>query len=697
MRRAVSIVLMGVPLAAAALALASCGDGRGTRAGMQAAAPVPREVRGVEIYPGRGAVTTGERLVLTGLTDDPEGIRWSVSPHGGSVEPLTSHSGQRVTFLARQPGVYTITATRIADPPGPRRPPQKMARSDFGRRPPTRREGTGQSRSIQVGVTGLAGMLTYHDDLARDGVNDQEYALTPADVNASSFGKLFSCPVDGAIYAQPLWVARLEVNGKRRNVVFVATEHDSLYAFDADASPCVRLWKDNLIGRGHGSDGGETTVPSGADLHLVGKGDGDVTPEVGVTSTPVIDPKTDTLYVVSKSVTYSAGLRFYVRLHAIDLVTGAEKPGSPITIHAAFAGQNGVTARFDPRTENQRAGLAFAHGTVYVSFGSHEDANPFYGWILGYRYDGSSFKHTYTFNVAPNASEGGVWMAGAAPAVDAAGNLYVVTGNAGFDAHVSDPPNDDYGDSFLKLSGGLKVLQYFTPSDQHFNDVQNNDFGAGGAVLATVPAGGATRHIAIVGGKDGDIFVVDRGRLGGYGDAKALQMLGTGTEKNVSGSYPGLIFGEGAFWHGRYYVTGAGEPLEAYRLDPATGHLRFETSASRPSAFGYPGATPAVSSSGDRNGIVWVLDNRRYCTPGSQGCGPTVLRAYDARTLRELWQSPLSGPNAAGNAVKFTVPTIANGRVYVGTRGNNTGGVYGSTRISGELDVYGLEPRSSAQ
>ena len=570
-----------------------------------------------------------------------------------------------------------VSATTLSDPPGSAPSMQR--------------------RSIRIGVTGLAGVYTYHDDPARDGLNDQEYALTPNDVNTASFGKLFSCPVDGAIYAQPLWVSHLEVDGKRRNVVFVATEHDSLYAFDADTAPCVRLWKDNLIGPGHGSDGGEMTVPSGADLHLVGKGDGDLTPEVGITGTPVIDPRTDTLYVVSKSVTYSAGRRFYVRLHAIDLATGAEKPGSPVTIRAVFAAENGVRALFDPRTENQRAGLAFSHGTVYVSFGSHEDDKPFYGWILGYRYDGASFRQTYAFNVAPNAGEGGVWMAGAAPAMDGAGDLYVLTGNAGFDAALADPPNDDYGDSFLKLSAGLKVLQYFTPSDQHFDDVQNNDFGAGGVVLARQPGAAPTRRIAIVGGKDGDIFVLDCDHPGGYGDARALQMLGTGAEKNVSGAYPGLIFGEGAFWDDRYYVTGAGEPLKVYRLDPATAHLRFEAAASRPAAFGYPGATPAVSSSGDENGTVWVLDNRRYCTPGSQGCGPAVLRAYDARSLRELWQSPLSGANAAGNAVKFTVPTIANGRVYVGTRGNNTGGVHGSTSISGELDVYGLEPRPSAQ
>jgi hypothetical protein len=661
-----------VPLAAAAVTLAGCGEAPRARAGTSYAAP-RSAVGGIRLYPRRAAVTTGQRLEVTAVTGDPEGIRWSVSPQAGAITPLVSHSGQAVTFIARRAGVYTITATTVADPPGPAAPPQ--------------------SRSLRVGVTDLAGVYTYHDDLARDGANEKEYALTPADVNASSFGKLFSCPVDGAIYAQPLWVAHLTVDGKRRNVVFVATAHDGLYAFDADRSPCVRLWKANLIGRRHGSDGGESTVPSGATLHLVGKGDGDMTPEAGVTGTPVIDPRTDTLYVVSESVDYSLGLHFHARLHAIDLATGAEKPGSPVTITATYAGEHGRIVRFDPRPENQRAGLAFANGTVYVAFASHEDRTPFYGWIMGYRYDGSSFRQTCTFNVAPNAGEGGVWMGGAAPAVDGEGNLYVVTGNAGFDAPAADPPNDDYGDSFLKLSAGLKVLQYFTPSDQHFNDVQNNDFGAGGAVLANLPAGGPVRRVAIVGGKDGDVFVIDRARLGGYGDSKALQMLGTGTEKDVSGAYPGLIFGEGAFWNGRYYLTGAGEPLKMDRFDPLTGHLRFEAAATRPGAFGYPGATPAVSSAGNRNGIVWVLDNRRYCTPGSQGCGPTVLRAYDARTLRELWQSPLSGPDAAGNAVKFTVPTIANGRVYIGTRGNNVGGRHGSTSISGELDVYGLEPR----
>ena len=652
-----SITLLGMSLVSAALA-------HGARVG----------AKEIDVYPRQAAVTIDQRLELTAFTDDPAGVTWSVEPDGASVEPTVSRNGQAVIFMApRKPGVYRITATTIADPPGPAAP--------------------AQSRSIRVGVTDLAGVYTYHDDLARDGADEREYALTPANVAASSFGKLFSCPVDGAIYAQPLWASHLNIAGKWRNVVFVATEHDSLYAFDADASPCVELWKVSLIGPHHGSDGGEASVPSGADLHLVGRGDGDLTPEVGITGTPVIDPRTGTLYAVSKSVIYSAGLRFHVRLHAIDLTTGAEKPGSPVEITASCVGAGGKTIGFDPRNENQRAGLALVNGTVYVAFGSHEDHGPFYGWLLGYRYDGSSLERVSTLNVAPNSGDGGIWMGGAAPAVDAAGDLYVVTGNAGFDATAADPPNDDYGDSLLELSRDLRVLQYFTPSDQQFNDVQNNDFGSGGVVLANLPTGSRINRLALAGGKDADLFVIDRDHLGGYGDGKAWQELRAGTEKDVSGAYPGVIFTEGAFWNDRFYVAGAGEPLEAYRLDPLTARLDYQGAASDPRAFGYPGGTPAISAMGAANGIVWVLDIRRFCTPGAQGCGPAVLRAYDALTLRELWSSPLSGANAAGNAVKFTVPTIANGRVYVGTRGNNTGGEYGSSSVSGELDVYGLEPR----
>jgi hypothetical protein len=624
----------------------------------------------VAIAPSRAGLAAGQQLGLTATTNDYAGVTWSVSPSGGSFSATVSSSGVAVAFAAPQSaGVYTVIATSVTNPK--------------------------QSASIQIGDTDLAGVYGYHDDLARDGANQQEYALTPANVNSSSFGKLFSCTVDGAIYAQPLWVANLQVNGAPHNVVFVATEHDSLYAFDADASPCEPLWQVSLIDISHGGTGDETTVPAGESGNLVGKGYGDLTPEVGVTGTPVIDPATGTLYVVSKSMN-SAGTEFHQRLHAIDITTGAEEPGSPATIAASVpgTGDGGSTVAFNAQDENQRAGLALVNGTVYIAWGSHEDKLPFYGWLIGYTYDGSAFAQAQALNIAPNTGEGGIWMSGAAPAVDEQGRLYVLTSNGGFDANSATPPNDDYGDSLLQLSPSLQVLGYFTPSDEQSDQMDNNDFGSGGAtVLADLPAGSPVTHLAIGGGKDGNLYVFNRDSLGGFGDGNAWQELSVGTEVFV-GTH-GVIFSTGAMWNDYYYLAGAGGPLQAYQLDPSTAQLSLAATTSSPSGgFGFPGATPSISADGDTNGIVWALDTSQFCIGGdAPGCGPAVLHAYDATNIAtELWNSAESSGDQAGNAVKFAVPTIANGRVYIGTRGNNTGGAYGSTSASGELDVYGLKP-----
>jgi hypothetical protein len=625
---------------------------------------------GISISPREAALTVGQQLELTATTSDSQGVTWSMTPAGGSFSSTSSSSGGSVRLTAPQAaGEYRITASSAVDPT--------------------------QNASIEIGVTDLAGVYTYHDDLARDGVNQQEYALTPDDVNTSTFGKLFSCTVDGAIYAQPLWVSGLEVDGVRHNVVFVATEHDSLYAFDADASPCEPLWQVSLIDISHGGTGDETTVPAGPTGNLVGKGYGDLTPEAGVTGTPVIDPASDTLYVVSKSMN-AAGTKFYQRLHAIDITTGAEKPGSPVDIAASFPGTaaGGTTVPFDPRNENQRAGLVLLDGTVYITWGSHEDKLPFYGWIIGYRYDGSAFTQVSVLNCAPNTGEDGIWMSGAAPAVDEQGRMYVLTGNGGFDANSGVPPDDDYGDSLLQLSPNLQVLGYFTPSDEQSDNLYNNDFGSGGAtVLADLPAGSPVTHLAIAGGKDGNLYVFNRDQLGGFGDGNAWQELSVGTEV-FTGTH-GVLFGGGAIWNGYYYLAGVGGPLQAYTLSPTTAKLSLATTASSPSGgFKFPGATPSISASGDTNGIVWVVDSSQFCIGGdAPGCGPAVLHAYEATNIgQELWNSSEAAGDAAGNAVKFAVPTIANGKVYVGTRGNNTGGAYGSTSASGELDVYGLKP-----
>jgi hypothetical protein len=624
------------------------------------------------VSPQRAGLTLGQTLGLTATTNDFAGVTWSVNPTGPPLAPTSSASGQSVTLSAPQTaGVYTVTATSVTDPT--------------------------QSASTTVGVTDLAGVFTFHDDLARDGTNDREYALTASDVNSSDFGKLFSCTVDGAIYAQPLWVANLKVNGSVRNVVLVATEHDSLYAFDADANPCDTLWQVSLADSSHGGTGGEVTVPSGTSGYLVGNGDGDITPEVGVTGTPVIDPTAGIVYVVSKSMN-GPGTRFYQRLHAIDITTGTEKPGSPVTITASFpgTGDGGSTVAFDPRMENQRAGLALVGGVVYVGWGSHEDRDPWYGWLVGYGYDGAGFSQVGVLNAAPNYSRAGIWMGGAAPAADSNDRLYVVTGNAGFDVTNASPPNDDYGDSLLELSSSLDVLQYFTPSDEPSDALNNDDFGSGGAaVLADLPSSSPVQHVVIAGGKDGNLCVLDRDVLGGYGDGHAWQEISVGTEgPPVGNAPPGVIWAVGALWNGYYFLAGAGEPLMAYRLDAATAKLSLATKASTPSGgFGFPGSTPSISASGNTNGVVWALDNSRYCTNGAPGCGPAVLHAYDASNVaQELWNSSQSSADQAGHAVKFVVATVANGKVYVPTRGNNTGGSYGSTSASGELDVYGLKP-----
>jgi hypothetical protein len=620
----------------------------------------PAGVISVSVSPARAGLAIGQKLVVIATTNDTAGVTWSISPSGGSFNPTSSMSGAKVTFTApSSAGVYTVTATSVTSP--------------------------SVSGSLTVGVTDLAGAYTYHDDVARTGANTHEFALTPSNVNTGTFGQLFSCTVDGAVYAQPLWVAQLTVNGSIHNVVFVATAHDSLFAFDADTSPCVQLWQVSLIDTNHGGTGGEVTVPDGPTGNKVGGGDGDITPEVGVIGTPVVDPSTDTLYVVSKSMN-SAGTSFYQRLHAIDPTTGNERTGAPVTIAASFpgTGAGGTTVPFSPQQENQRAGLTFVNGTVYIAWGSHEDAAPWYGWIIGYTYNGSAFTQGPVLNVTPNVSEGGIWMSGGAPAADSNGHLYVITGNGGFDANSSTAPNNDYGDSFLQLSSSLGVLTYFTPSDEETDDTKDKDFGSGGSALVLNLSSGPLQHLIVGGGKDGNLYLLNGDSMGGFGDANARQelMLGQG------------IFATGAFWNNTYYIAPASGALQAYSFNTTTDLLSTTAASASAATFGWPGATPSVSASGtSSNGIVWALNTHLYCTKQSSGCGPAVLYAYDASDLAtELWDSGMVAADAAGNAVKFTVPTVANGKVYIGTRGTNTGATYTSGCVCGQLNVYGLRP-----
>jgi hypothetical protein len=625
----------------------------------------------VATSPRRVGLTLTQKLSFTATTNDYAGVAWSVSPAGGSFSAARSASGVAVTFTApSSAGVYTVTARSVTN--------------------------SSASAVVTVGVTGLAGVYTYHQDPARNGANTQEHALTPTNVNTATFGKLFSCAVDGAVYAEPLWVANLTVNGTPppHNVVFVATAHDSLYAFDADHSPCLQLWHVSLIDTAHGAAPGEVTVPAGPKNHEVGKGDGDIEPEVGVIGTPVIDPVSGILYVVSKSMNAAAS-SFYQRLHAIDIKTGKEKTGSPIEIVASYpgTGEGGASVTFSPRQQNQRAGLALVNGTVYIAWGSHEDSYPWWGWMMGYTYNGTALEQSSVLNVVPNnlpgGGGGGIWMGGGAPGADVNGNLYVITGNGGFNV-----AKGNYGDSFLQLTGALRVTSYFTPSDQLLEAANDIDFGSGGAamVLNLASAAGMPRHLVIGGGKEGLLVLLNGDNMGGNSNtnAGARQIL------HVNGE----IFGTSAFWNDTLYLAPVGGPMLAYAFDPSSEKFTptagpVPTSQSS-TVFGFPGATPTVSASGAAtNGIVWALNNSSYCTPGGPpqpGCGPAVLHAYEASNLAtELWNSSRVA-DAAGHAVKFTVPTVANGKVYVGTRGNNAGGAFGSTSVSGELDVYGLKP-----
>jgi Putative Ig domain len=571
----------------------------------------------VSLSPKRGGLTITQPMSLTATTNDPQGVMWTASGTGcsgnscGTFSSGSSLTGVAVTYTApASAGVYVVTATSVTS--------------------------ITTSTSVTIGVTDLPGVFTWHNNLNRDGSNPQEYALTPALVNTGTFGKLFTCAIDAAAYAQPLWVANVSVNGARHNVLYVVTEHDTIYAFDADTGPCVTLVTRKLLGTNE-------TWLSSSDV-----GTDDITPDIGIVGTPVIDPATNTLYVVAKTKATS-GTNYIQRLHALSLNDLTEKANSPVQIAAGNANSFALI-------QNQRAGLVLSGNSVYVTWASHGDRGPYHGYI--YQFDKTSLAQTASFNSTPttgntNANEGGIWMTGAAPAVDNSGNLYCITGNGTFDA-----PNSDYGDSFLKLSGSLSLLDYFTPSDQSTDESGDLDFGSGGAAILINSNNGTKPNLAVGGGKDTMLYVLNRDQMGHFGDTNALQHFSVGNR----------IFSTAAFWQNTLYIAPAGGALQAYPL--AAGASPFGTLSSQSSiTFPWPGSTPSVSSQGTSNGVVWAIDSNN----------PAELHAYDATNLHlELWNSTLVNSDAAGNYVKFTVPTIANGKVYLGN--------------AAQVTVYGLKP-----
>ncbi len=516
-------------------------------------------------------------------------------------------------------------------------------------------------------VSAFSGIYSWRNDAALTGQNRQETALTPATVKGAHFGKAFSCIVDGYVYAQPLYVPNVAVAvNDTHNLVYVATEHDSVYAFDADANPCQIVWSVNFVN----GNPGVTTVPS-ADV-----GTTDITPEIGITGTPVIDPSTGILYVSAETKEGAVGSPVYVhRLHALDILTGNEKPGSPVVINASVSGTGdgatGGTLLFDAFTANQRSALLLAGGNVIVSFASHADMDPYHGWMFAYSYNGAALSKVAASSTTPNGGRGGVWQSGAPPSSDGSGNIFAVTSNGTFDASSTTGPKNDYGETLLKVqvnatSPAFSITDTFTPNNQITLTANDTRLGSTGVLLLPDQAG-AHPHVALIGDEAGVLYVVNRDNLGGYtagGPDKVLQTFHFGPSITGTPAYSAAT--------GMIYVAAGYDHLKAFAF--SSGTLTTSLASQSPDTFGFPGAAPAISSNGSSTPIVWMIDSSGFGIPS-----PAVLHAYDATNLgTALYSSAQKPGDAAGLAVKFTVPTVANGKVYVGTQG--------------ELTVYGLLP-----
>jgi len=479
-------------------------------------------------------------------------------------------------------------------------------------------------------------VLTQHNDNYRTGQNTSETILTPANVNANQFGKLFSQTVDGYIYAQPLYVPNVVIPGNgTHNVVYVATEHDSVYAFDAD-SKSAALWQTSFINPSKG-----ITSVSSSDV-----GCSDLVPEIGVTGTPAIDAASNTMYVLAKTKENGA---FLQRLHALDITTGAEKFGGPVVIQATLG------EKFDPLRHAQRPGLLLQNGLVYIAWASHCDITPYHGWVMAY--DAQTLQQKSVWNSTKSGGLGGIWQGGAGMAADSQNNLFLATGNGTFDHNIKGP---DFGDSVVKMkfnkAGKLHPADYFSPYDEQYLEDTDLDLGSGGVLLIPDLAKGKHRFLLVQVGKEGTVYVVNRSHMGHFNPNNNNQIV-----QNLPGAVGGM-WGMPALWNNHVYFGGSDDNLKMFNFNPSTGLLTNNPVSSSDSFFGYPGPTPSISANGNTNGIVWAIETDQY------GSGPSILHAYDATDLStELYNTQQNqSRDNPGGAVKFTVPTVVNGKVYVG-------------------------------
>ena len=532
----------------------------------------------------------------------------------------------------------------------------------------------GAPSSAQISV------LTQHNDAARDGLNASETVLTLSSVSPGNFGKLLNLPTDGAVYAQPLVVPGVTIPGKgTHDVVYVATMHDSVYAYDADGLTLTPLWQESLAALGCPS-GWTCTSLLTQDEYVSAT---DIQPEIGILSTPVID--SNTMYVVAKTKEVSGSTTNYVyRLHALDITSGAERTGSPVVIQGQVPGtgnpNSGGNLVFSPHYSLQRPGLALVNKGIYMGFGAAGDDDNWHGWVFGY--DETALTRIAEFSATPNGGEGhgGIWMHGGGLASDTAGSLYFSTGNGAFDGA------SNFGDTFLRLTTpALAVGDYFAPYNQANLDGTDLDVSSGAVTLLPDSAGTTQHpHIMIGCAKNGALYVLDRDNLGHFnssGDTQIIQELlnvvgGITGVDPLGNSYIENCYSTAAYWQGRVYFGGITDNLKMFTF--SNGLLSTSATSQSSEVYGFPGASPSVTANGATQGIVWAIE--------FAASGNAVLHAYDATNLTsELYNSSQNASDVAGPAVKFATPTVANGKAYVGTQ--NSLAVYG---------LFSAQPQAAA-
>jgi hypothetical protein len=614
------------------LIAAGCGDSASEKTTAAAPADFSLSVTPPSQALVQGASGTALSLQATGtngfaspVTVDISGLPASVTSNPASLT-LTPGTAQNVTLTASAGAVSGASTVSFTGAAG------ALAHT--------------ATLALTVQTPPIPDVTTYHFDNSRDGLNAQETVLTPANVTSATFGKIGFFQGDGKIDAQPLYLAGFNVIGTATNVLYMATEHDSLYAFNADTG--TQIWKTSLLGSG------ETT----SDTHSCGQ----ITPEIGITSTPVIDRAKGAIFVVGMS--KDAKGAYHQRLHALNLVTGAELAGSPAEISGTYPGTgantHGGNVVFDPGQYAERAGLLLLNGTVYLAWTSHCDLGAYTGWVMAY--SESTLQQTTILNLTPNGSDGSIWMSGNGLAADSSGNIYFLDANGtldiGFDSN-GFPARQDYGNAIIKLStasGKLAVADYFEPYNTVSESMSDTDLGSGGAILLPdlTDASGKVQHLLVGAGKDTNIYVADRDNLGKFNSKD---------NSNVYQELPNALangaWSSPAYFNSTVYYAGQSDTLKAFPITQA----KLATTPSSKSAvvFPYPGSTPSVSANGTQNAILWALE--------SPSGGAGVLHAYDATSLsNELYNSDQAANGRDGfTGNKFITPVIVNGKVFVGT------------------------------